>query len=294
MRTIIFSIGAIGRLFYRKFKDDNNYDIVGFVDNNSQLKGTSYDNHPIYTVEDIIDLDYDQVLIGGVHYVAMKEQLENLGVKKEKIIMIDDTDITYSDDIRAEKTDEIVRAFCKIMEEANIKYYLIASSLLSLLRGHNLSKVSDVDVMLDSKEDLEKVCKLFKKEEEKLNISVTGYLVEEGTSFLDVGDYSFVTIASTCNPIESEPAMLDVNILFNSDSHRFYRLGDKYIYFDKKYFEDRVYLEYKDMKIPAPIEYDQYLKETYGEGYIVPPAKWSEDDFITLVSEDELLKVLGN
>ena len=226
MRTIIFSIGAIGRLFYRKFKDDNNFDIVGFVDNNHNLKGTLYDNHPIYIVEDIVDLDFDQVLIGGVHYVAMKEQLESLGVEKEKIIMIDDTDITYSDDIRAEKTDDIVRVFCKEMEAADIKYYLIASSLLSLLRGHNLSKVSDVDIMLDSKEDLEKVYKLFKKEEEKLNIKVTGYFVEEETSFLDVGDYSFVTIASTCNPIESEPAMLDVNILFNSESYRFYRLGD--------------------------------------------------------------------
>jgi len=292
VKTIIFSIGAIGRLFYRKFNNNSKYNIIGFIDNNKELKGQFYDDKPIYMVDDIINLDFDKVLIGGVHYEAMENQLKDLGITEDKIEMIEDSQISYSDDIRSKKVDELVYLFCDIMEKENIKYYLIASSLLSLLRGDDLAKVSDVDIMLDSKEDLKRVYEIFKQYEEKFDMNVTNYLVDKQTNFLNIGDSSFVTIASKSDPKISEPAMIDVNILFESKNHRFYRLGDKYIYFDKKYFEEIKYLDYKNIKMPVPHMYDQYLIETYGEGYIVPPARWSEDDFITLVSENDLLEVI--
>ncbi len=292
MKTIIFSIGAIGRLFYRKYNNSDKYNIIGFIDNNPNLKGELYDDKPIYEVNQINDIDVDKILIGGVHFEAMRDQLLNLGVDENKIDLIDDSQITYSDEIRSKKVDDLVRLFCQVMEKEGIKYYLIASSLLSLLRGDDLAKVSDVDIMLDSKEDLAKVYNLFKQFESEYDIDVTNYLVETNTHFLNVGDSSFVTISSKVDPKISEPAMIDINILFESKNHRFYRLGDKYIYFDKKYFQDRVYLDYKDFKIPAPHMYDPYLKETYGENYIVPPKTWSETDFITLVTEKELLDII--
>jgi len=292
MKTIIFSIGAIGRLFYRKFKNDKTYNIIGFIDNNSKLDGTTYDNKPIYLVENINDIDFDKILIGGVHYESMYNQLKELGIDDEKIEMIEDDQITYSDDIRSKDVDKIVKTFCDLMEKEKIRYYLIASSLLCLLRGDDLSKVSDVDIMLDSKEDVKKAYDIFKKYEAELKIDVNYYPVENTTSFLEKGDPSFVTISSKNDPTISEPAVIDLNIIFKSDNHRFYRLGDKYIYFDKSYFEKVIYLDYKDFKIPAPFEYDKYLSETYGKDYIVPPKRWSHSRDMNLCTEEELLKII--
>ena len=292
MKTIIFSIGAIGRLFYRKFKNNKTYNIIGFIDNNPKLDGTTYDNKPIYLVENINDIDFDKILIGGVHYESMYNQLKELGIDDEKIEMIEDDQITYSDDIRSKDVDKIVKTFCDVMEKEKIRYYLIASSLLCLLRGDDLSKVSDVDIMLDSKEDVKKAYDIFKKYETELKIDVNYYPIENTTSFLEKGDPSFVTISSKNDPTISEPAVIDLNIIFKSDNHRFYRLGDKYIYFDKSYFEKVIYLDYKDFKIPAPLEYDKYLSETYGKDYIVPPKRWSHSRDMNLCTEEELLKII--
>jgi len=292
VKTIIFSIGAIGRLFYRKFKNNKTYNIIGFIDNNPKLDGTTYDNKPIYLVENINDIDFDKILIGGVHYESMYNQLKELGIDDEKIEMIEDDQITYSDDIRSKDVDKIVKTFCDVMEKEKIRYYLIASSLLCLLRGDDLSKVSDVDIMLDSKEDVKKAYDIFKKYETELKIDVNYYPVENTTSFLEKGDPSFVTISSKNDPTISEPAVIDLNIIFKSDNHRFYRLGDKYIYFDKSYFEKVIYLDYKDFKIPAPLEYDKYLSETYGKDYIVPPKRWSHSRDMNLCTEEELLKII--
>lgn len=292
MKTIIFSIGAIGRLFYRKYRDNSEYEIIGFIDNNPALKGTFYDKHPIYSVQDLVSLNYDKVLIGGVHYEAMEKQLKSLDIPSEKIEMIKDTDISYADDIRSEKSDNLIKLFCEIIEKEEIKYYLIASSLLSLLRGHNLSRVSDIDIMLDSKKDLEKVYNIFKKYEKQEGITVTKYLSDKKTNFLNVGDFSLVTIEADSDPLISEPAVIDVNIVFKSERHRFYRLGDKYIHFKKEYFDNIKYLDYKGIQVAVPYEYEKYLAETYGKNYIIQPDKWSETDFITLVTEGELLEVI--
>jgi len=293
MKILIFSIGAIGRLFYRKYKDDKQYEIIAFIDNDTNLEGQFYDDKPIYNVDKSKELEFDYILIGGVHFEAMKKQLLDLGIDENKIKFIPDTSITYADDTRTKDVDNIVKSFCNVMKKEGIKYYLIASSLLCVLRGDDLSKVSDVDIMLDSKEDLKKVYKIFKKYEDQLGVNINNYLVETETSFLNKGDSSFVTISSNISPVISEPAMIDLNILFESNNHRFYRLDDSYIYFDKKYFEETIELEYKDFKIPVPKMYDEYLTETYGKNYIIPPKKWSEDDFITLVYEEELLRVIS-
>ncbi len=293
MKIVIFSIGAFGRLLYRKYINDKNHEIVAFIDNNPKLKGTLYGNKTIYRVEELKDMDFDKVLIGGIHYKSMQKQLLDLGIEDKKIQIINDTDISYCDNIRAEKSDKLIKLFCKVIEKTDIRYYLIASSLLSLLRGHNLSEVSDIDIMLDSKEDLEKVYNIFKDYEEEYDLSVKRYLSDKKTSFLDIGDFSLVTIEANSDPLISEPAIIDVNIIFKSDRHRFYRLGDKYIYFKKEYFDEVKYLDYKGVNIPIPKEYDKYLEETYGKNYMVQPEKWSSDtDFVTLVTEEELLKII--
>ena len=45
----------------------------------------------------------------------------------------------------------------------------------------------------------------------------------------------------------------------------------KYKYFDKEIFTERVYMDFANMKLPIPREYDKYLTIMYGD-YMTPPA----------------------
>ncbi len=43
------------------------------------------------------------------------------------------------------------------------------------------------------------------------------------------------------------------------------------VIWDKKFFEDTVYLDFEDFKVPAPSGYDTLLKEFYGDYMKRPP-----------------------
>ena len=61
---VIFGTGAAGRAIYRATATNNN--IVAFIDNNRQKQGSKYMDIPIYSVDEILGLEFDFVYIGGI------------------------------------------------------------------------------------------------------------------------------------------------------------------------------------------------------------------------------------
>ncbi len=49
-----------------------------------------------------------------------------------------------------------------------------------------------------------------------------------------------------------------------------FKYGMEYIY-DKDIFRETIYLDYEFMKVPAPIGYDQFLRDSYGDNYMEFP-----------------------
>lgn len=83
MRIVIFGAGEV----YRKYKPCLNKEIsvVAFLDNNREKWGTYLDGVQIHNPVDILNLEYDKIVLLSVRAHEMKEQLFSLGVEKEKI-----------------------------------------------------------------------------------------------------------------------------------------------------------------------------------------------------------------
>lgn len=83
-KILIFGAGSGAINFYRLNKKQ--YNIVGFLDNNSQKQGQLLFNKKIYSPDELSNIDYDRIIIASDYYREIYEQLvEQLGLNEKKI-----------------------------------------------------------------------------------------------------------------------------------------------------------------------------------------------------------------
>lgn len=82
MKIVVFGLGKV----YQRKKDAlKGHQIVGYIDNNSNLWGTEIDGIKVYRPDEIGLLNYDIICIMSIYEDAMKEQLIKLGVSEQAI-----------------------------------------------------------------------------------------------------------------------------------------------------------------------------------------------------------------
>lgn len=84
--AIIIGASKKGKIAYYAFNDQ--YNIVNFLDNNSQLWGKEFEGIKILSVNDISNINYDVIIIASAYYDEIKLQLEEMGIKN-KILQFD-------------------------------------------------------------------------------------------------------------------------------------------------------------------------------------------------------------
>lgn len=284
-KAIIFSVGFAGRAIYRKAKDE--YQIIGFIDNNKEISGTKYEEKMIYYVDEINNLDFDVILFGGIWYEEMEKQLLSLGIDKNKIILIPESEIPYSTDMRKSATDETIKKLDIFMKLKNVEYRIHGSSLITLLRGKHLSYSTDVDIIISNYNDLvileDELPKLFPT----YNIKVKYF--EEDSIVRQKGDIRQIMI----NDNSDEKISIDIIAVFAYKNYSVYTYGDRFCYIHKNVFKDVIQYPYQDFYLPISKHYDEILTATYGKDYIIPPKKWSGNDYKNVVTRQELENIVN-
>lgn len=288
MKIIIFGIGIAGRAIYRQLHQK--HEIVGFIENNSNLHGTLYNKIPIYSVEELTQLSFDKIAMSGVWIESMEKQILDLNITKDKIWLIEDSSLQFSTQDRIENTDNIVKEFAKLMQENNISYCIEGSSLLCLLRGQNLSDVPDVDVLIKSQNDLEKIWDLINENKLLKQNQLIKVIYKENKILTKKDEIDKIIIKSNSNPSQTEPTVLDINLAM--DIGKYYIMdyeADYYLYFNKEFVDGKNYFDYKDIKLLIPNNAQEYVKLLYGENWKIPAKKWSFKDYGNLLDTQQLI-----
>lgn len=284
-KAIIFSVGFAGRAIYRKAKSE--YEIIGFIDNNKNISGTKYDNITIYHVDELKNLDFDIILLGGIWHSQMSEQLLSLGVSSEKIIKVAEKDISYSTNDREKATDEAMKKLDEFLQANNVKYVIHGSSLISILRQHSLSHVTDVDIAIFQYENLEFLKDNLAKYLPQYDIKIVYF--DKDTIISKKGDIRQIAISDNSD----EKISFDIFCLFPYDNYLFETFLDKFFYFNKGLFQDIIRYQYKDFYLSIPKLYDEMLTHMYGKNYIIPPQTWSNNDYKNLITREELEELVN-
>ena len=277
---VIFGTGAAGRAIYRAIATNNN--IVAFIDNNRQKQGSKYMDIPIYSVDEILGLEFDFVYIGGIWADEMEAQLLNLGLKSDKIMVLDEKDISFSTPIRERLTDEVMRILDGYFRDINMDYFICNSGLISILRGRALSVVSDVDLYVMRYGDLEFLAKNLPNllgGEYQVNLRYIQDYIR-----LKSGDIKRINITN------SDGVVIDIGYFDDYGKFKICDYDDgRFFYFPRAIFDggfDR--LNYKDFSLSVLKNYHQYLCFMYGENYIEIPKRFSSNDYLNLKTKAEL------
>ena len=82
IKCIIFGAGGTGSTIIKSLHSDKNRKVVAFLDNDKKKWGNSLFDQIIYNPEDILRLEYDEIIIGTIMSPdEVKIQLVNLGVQ---------------------------------------------------------------------------------------------------------------------------------------------------------------------------------------------------------------------
>ena len=279
---VIFGTGAAGRAIYRALKDE--FNIVAFIDNNPNKQGTKYCDIEIYSVQNVVNLKFDYVYLGGIWADEMEAQLLNL-IDKSKIKVLDEMDISFSTPSRQVATDEIMRVLDGYFKEIKMDYFLCNSALISLLRGNSLSVVSDVDLYVMNYADLEYLARElphFLGSEYKLNLRYV-----KGDAAVRT-DGQIKRICITNNLLES--IVIDIGLFDEYENFMVCDYDDgRYFYFPKEIFEGGfTRLEYMGFELNVLKHYNEYLEFMYGKNYLEMPKRFSSNDYLNLKTKAQL------
>ncbi|ARR01582.1 hypothetical protein CVIC8964_0139 [Campylobacter vicugnae] len=279
---VIFGTGAAGRAIYRALKDE--FNIVAFIDNNPNKQGTKYCDIEIYSVQNVVNLKFDYVYLGGIWADEMEAQLLNL-IDKSKIKVLDEKDISFSTPSRQVATDEIMRVLDGYFKEIKMDYFLCNSALISLLRGNSLSVVSDVDLYVMNYADLEYLARElphFLGSEYKLNLRYV-----KGDAAVRT-DGQIKRISITNNLLES--IVIDIGLFDEYENFMVCDYDDgRYFYFPKEIFEGGfTRLEYMGFELNVLKHYNEYLEFMYGKNYLEMPKRFSSNDYLNLKTKAQL------
>ncbi|WP_086276836.1 nucleoside-diphosphate sugar epimerase/dehydratase [Campylobacter vicugnae] len=279
---VIFGTGAAGRAIYRALKDE--FNIVAFIDNNPNKQGTKYCDIEIYSVQNVVNLKFDYVYLGGIWADEMEAQLLNL-IDKSKVKVLDEKDISFSTPSRQVATDEIMRVLDGYFKEIKMDYFLCNSALISLLRGNSLSVVSDVDLYVMNYADLEYLARElphFLGSEYKLNLRYV-----KGDAAVRT-DGQIKRICITNNLLES--IVIDIGLFDEYENFMVCDYDDgRYFYFPKEIFEGGfTRLEYMGFELNVLKHYNEYLEFMYGKNYLEMPKRFSSNDYLNLKTKAQL------
>ncbi|WP_458396190.1 nucleoside-diphosphate sugar epimerase/dehydratase [Campylobacter sp.] len=279
---VIFGTGAAGRAIYRALKDE--FNIVAFIDNNPNKQGTKYCDIEIYSVQNVVNLKFDYVYLGGIWADEMEAQLLNL-IDKSKIKVLDEKDISFSTPSRQVATDEIMRVLDGYFKEIKMDYFLCNSALISLLRGNSLSVVSDVDLYVMNYADLEYLARElphFLGSEYKLNLRY----VEGDAAVRTDGQIKRICITNNL----SESIVIDIGLFDEYENFMVCDYDDgRFFYFPKEIFEGGfTKLEYMGFELNVLKHYNEYLEFMYGKNYLEMPKRFSSNDYLNLKTKAQL------
>lgn len=83
-KAVIIGASKKGLIAYYAYNDE--YNIVNFLDNNSNLHGKELHGIGIKSVNEILNIDYDIIIIASQYYDEIKIQLKNLKIENDILV----------------------------------------------------------------------------------------------------------------------------------------------------------------------------------------------------------------
>ncbi len=278
-KVLLFGAGSAGENFIEK---NTMYEILACIDNNLGKKGNYLRNIPIISPSEIINYEYEFIVITSYWETSIKEQLLNeLNIPQHKIItpkkgLVKQADYPFEDLETLDFAKRIIIFLHKKAKEQNIPLYSDYGTLLGIIRDNKLIPWDDdIDFAIDLTH-YEKIEELILENINKIDTNVKWTI----NKLIDVNNTP-LGLTITFKTLENKKYKeFEISIAckgnIDGKATKLSSLGQWYTPFE--YTQTLNYILWENSYIAIPNNVDKYLSFVYGE-WKTPKKNLSFSDF---------------
>ncbi len=138
--VIIFGASEGGKNFIKK---QSEFEILAIADNDRNKIGLKLENYLVIPPHDILNYDFDNVVITSMYFNPIQTQLLDLGVDENKIIaapksFLKSVEYPFQNNKTREFAQKILLELSKSFKELSINYFVDFGTLLGIVRDGGL------------------------------------------------------------------------------------------------------------------------------------------------------------
>lgn len=280
--VLLFGSGNGAKEYLLKNKDAN---ILAIFDNDIKKHGLVFEGITIHHPKDIKNFIFDEIIIVSQWAKDIYEQLDELGVSKEKIYIPAKKDIKYTErPFEDSKTIELARKIIKHISyyafKDNIPVLVDFGTLLGIVRDGDVIEWDD-DVDFSITDDVHKVdfslwiSEVVKKIEEPIKISIRSKIIN------NVNVSYILEFVNTNEDIRFKNFIISISLRKNIENNSIHLPSGGMWYAPQKHFLKYEVLEWNGQNIFVPYDYENYLTFLYGD-WKVPKKDITMTDYANL------------
>lgn len=268
-KVIVFGAGSSGEVYIQKQK---NFEILALTDNDEKKHGKLINGIKVIPPNEILSYCFDFIVIASGHVKAIKNQLINdFRIESKKIYIPSKNEFKLNANIflhnpTYEFATRIFKELVTILNSENVNYFADYGTLLGLVRDKGLIKWDDDIDLSVLREHYDLAKSIIEKHLPELNekFHCEWVLKEEYNPQDELT--AFLLYPTNCkeNIVSFIITMFIVDIIGEAA----YQLVSSV---PKIHFESADMIEFENLKVRVPAQYEQYLTLQYGNWRV--PAK---------------------
>lgn len=282
--AIIFGAGEAGIAAANKLSAK--YDIVAFCDNDKGKVGKQLMSSPIISPEQLVDHQDATIFIASEFAEQIMSQLKkNTSLDSTKIEVVPASylrPLSFGQDLSTRQMAEsILQLIAKTLNQAQVKYYVDAGTLLGIIRdGELIPWDDDLDFAVDSSH-----CHLVKDSLQSLlpeleSLTSTRWQLLELKNSRDFGAVRVGEVRSYKLKAQDNTKVLpliDFFVKYVDGKWMDYTLASRGIRMPSYHINKSVMHDYKGAQIAIPNDVTAYLQRHYGD-WQTPNQEWNLSD----------------
>ncbi len=278
--AFIFGAGSAGVSAFQQLKQQ--YKILGFIDNDTNLQGSKISGVTVYAPQHLLSFDHP-VFIASEYYEQIVQQLGSLGIEETRILA---TPSYLLKPVSLQGETEalalvVLASLSEQLELANLDHHIDAGTLLGMMRdGKLIPWDDDLDFSLDATyvsrfEAVLPECLVALEQSTGKMWRVDKYTTKVG--FGNVPVDAVRSFKLSCIDDQSVPTV-DVFIKYRDQLHSDYCLASRGIRMPARFSNKTERARLGGIMLRIPVEAKEYLRYHYGADWEIPNPNWSLAD----------------
>ncbi len=263
INTVLFGAGIYGDNYMNNNKDKN---FIAIVDNDKNKHNTLFNSIKVLSVDLMLNLDYDEIVIASYWESSIKRQLIDLGVSKDKIICPPKKEIKhlsinpFEDRETINMARNIITSICGKAYKRNIPLHIDFGTLIGIMRDGDLIPWDD-DIDLAIEESYSKEIEEFIKNDAFYNYKDIKWVITK------IVDKDLNVVSFDLNFTSQSIKQFTISIaLKRIVDDKVIKIGSLGQWFNPSHcIETLEVLNWKGTNIFIPSSFDEYLTFMYGD-----------------------------